>query len=85
METAAAPTPACASAALSATSWARAVRICFPCLTFNENDNENLQSANPVKSCTKRCTVIRYILTENEEEKIHIQLILTSNYISPSI
>ena len=44
---------------------------------------------NPVKNCTKCCTVIHYILTENKQEKIlaHtiIELILTSNYISPSI
>ena len=48
-----------------------------------------MESANPVKNCTKRCTVIHYILTENEQEKILtrtiIKSILTSNYISPFI
>ena len=36
----------------------------------NDNNSENLWSANPVKNCAKRCTVIQYILTENEQEKI---------------
>ena len=48
-----------------------------------------MQSANPVKNCGKRCTVIHYVLTENEQEMIltHtiIESILTPNYISPSI
>ena len=36
----------------------------------NDNNNdENLQRANPVLNCAKRCTVIHYILTENEQEK----------------
>ena len=47
-----------------------------------------MKSANPVKNCAERCTVIHYILTENEEETIltHtiIESVLTSNYISPS-
>ena len=53
------------------------------------HNNENLWSANPVKNWAKRSTVIHYILTENEQEKLLtctvIESLLTSTCISPSI
>ena len=61
----------------------------------NNNNNENLYGANPVKNSAMCCTVIHYNLTENEKEKkrknkqtknkTQMQSILTPNIISQSI
>ena len=51
----------------------------------NNNNNENLWSAYPVKNCAKRCTVIHYILTENEQEKILTHTVNTSTNQTKSI